>query len=128
MLSMGHMILLQHTILSINGPYDLMTCGQATVLQLLNGSVEKTRLLATAFRNNQDQALANNNWVHALTLLFSLGPFFTLCSCFQKQSNIKRWLTITPFLKRLLEFGYNNLVHALTLLFFLEPFFFVSLF
>jgi hypothetical protein len=87
MLSMGHMILLStHHSIYQWAPYDLMTCGQATVLHLLNGSVEKTRLLASAFRNNQDQAMANDNWVHALTLLFSLGPFFTLCSCFQKQS------------------------------------------
>ena len=56
-----------------------MTCGQATVLHLLNGIIEKTRLLASAFRNNQDQAMVNEKWVHALTLLFSLGPF-SLCA------------------------------------------------
>jgi hypothetical protein len=54
-----------------------MTCGQATVLHLLNGSIEKTRLLASAFRNNQDQAMANDNTIsQACTGIWlqQLGP------------------------------------------------------
>jgi hypothetical protein len=56
--------------------------GQATVLHLLNGSIEKTRLLASAFRNYQHQA-CTGIWLqqlgYALTLLFPLEPFFSLC-------------------------------------------------
>jgi len=71
--------------LSINGPYDFANL--MWHVDLLNGSIEKTRLLATAFRNNQHQAMSR--WSHELVptkelyniiiLLFGSGKTLSFC-------------------------------------------------